>query len=96
MKKYKNIVYTLAVCGSIVACKPKIDEPAVNKGSLDVSKYVSVGNSITAGYADNALYYDGQQVSYANLLSGQFAKIGAGEFKQPLIDPTSVGIGASG
>ena len=96
MKKYKNTLYILAVCGSMVACKPKIDEPAVNKGSLDVSKYISVGNSITAGYADNALYYDGQQVSYANLLSGQFAKIGAGEFKQPLIDPTSVGIGASG
>ena len=96
MKKYKNIVYTLALCGSIVACKPTVDEPAVNKGSLDVKKYVAVGNSITSGYADNALYYDGQLVSYANLLAGQFARIGAGEFKQPLIDPTSVGIGASG
>jgi hypothetical protein len=96
MKRYKNILYTVALCGSIVACKPTIDEPAVSKGSLDVTKYVAVGNSITAGYADNALYYDGQQVSYANLLAGQFTRIGAGEFKQPLIDPTSVGIGASG
>lgn len=96
MKRYKNILYTAALCGSIVACKPTIEEPAVNKGSLDVTTYVAVGNSITSGYADNALYYDGQLVSYANLLAGQFARIGGGEFKQPLIDPTSVGIGASG
>jgi len=96
MKRYKNSVYILAMCGSIVACKPKIEEPSIDKGSLDVSKYVAVGNSITSGYADNALYYDGQQVSYANLLSQQFAKIGGGEFKQPLVSPTSVGIGASG
>lgn len=96
MKKYKNTLYTLAVCGSMIACKPTIEEPAVNRGSLNVTKYVAVGNSITAGYADNALYYDGQQVSYANLLAGQFARIGTGEFKQPLIDANSVGIGASG
>lgn len=96
MKKYIKSLYTLALCGSIVACKPTIEEPAVSKGSLDVTKYVALGNSITAGYADNALYYDGQQVSYANLLAGQFARIGTGEFKQPLVSPTSVGIGASG
>ena len=69
MKNTKTILYSLALCGSIVACKPSISEPAVDKGSLDVSKYVSVGNSITAGYADNALYYDGQHVSYSNLIS---------------------------
>lgn len=96
MKRYKNILYIAALCGSMVACKPTIEEPAVSKGSLNVSKYVAVGNSITAGYADNALYYNGQQASYAKLLSEQFSKIGAGEFKQPLIDPNSVGIGASG
>ncbi|WP_299248251.1 hypothetical protein [uncultured Cytophaga sp.] len=95
MKNTKTILYSLALCGSIVACKPSISEPAVDKGSLDVSKYVSVGNSITAGYADNALYYDGQQVSYPNLISQQFSKIGSGAFKQPDIDPNSVGIGAS-
>lgn len=96
MKKYRKSLYILALCGSIVACKPTVEEPAVSKGSLDVTKYVAVGNSITSGYADNALYFDGQQVSYANLLAGQFARIGAGEFKQPLVDPNSVGIGASG
>lgn len=96
MKRYKNSLYILALCVSIVACKPHIEEPSIDKGSLNVTKYVAVGNSITSGYADNALYYDGQQVSFANLLAQQFAKIGGGEFKQPLVSPTSVGIGASG
>ena len=96
MKKYKNSLYVLALCGSMVACKPHIEEPSIDKGSLDVTKYVAVGNSITSGYADNALYYDGQQVSFANLLSGQFSKIGGGEFKQPLVSQTSVGVGSTG
>ncbi len=96
MRKYKNSLYILAMCGSMVACKPKIEEPAADKGSLDVTKYVAVGNSITSGYADNALYYDGQQVSYANLLSQQFKRIGGGDFKQPLVSQTSVGVGSTG
>ncbi|MGN6647320.1 MAG: SGNH/GDSL hydrolase family protein [Cytophaga sp.] len=96
MKRYQKSLYILAMCGSMVACKPHIEEPSIDKGSLDVSKYVAIGNSITSGYADNALYYDGQKVSYANLISQQFAKIGGGEFKQPLVDQNSVGIGASG
>ncbi len=96
MKKYKNSLYILALCGSMVACKPHIEEPTVDKGSLDVTKYVAVGNSITSGYADNALYYDGQQTSFANLLSGQFSKIGGGAFKQPLVNPSSVGVGSTG
>jgi len=96
MRKYKNTLYVLAMCGSMVACKPNIEEPSIDKGSLNVSTYVAVGNSITSGYADNALYYDGQQVSYANLLAQQFKRIGGGDFKQPLISQTSVGIGSSG
>jgi lysophospholipase L1-like esterase len=96
MKNTKIILCYLVLCGSIVACKPSISEPAVDKGRLNVSKYVAVGNSITSGYADNALYYDGQQVSYPNLIAQQFSKIGGSVFKQPDIDPNSVGIGASG
>lgn len=80
----------------LFGCKPDIEAPSVEKGSLDVSKYVAVGNSITAGYADNALYYEGQQVSYANLLADQFKQIGGGEFRQPLVSPSSVGVGSTG
>ena len=95
MKKHFLFLSIGILCATMVGCKPKVDAPDISSGRLNVSKYVAVGNSITAGYADNALYYDGQQVSYANLLAGQFKLIGGGEFKQPLVDPASPGIGAS-
>ena len=41
------------------------------------------------------MYYDGQLVSYPNLLAQQFQLIGGGEFKQPLMPMSSVGFGAA-
>ncbi len=91
---YKSAVATLSVF-MLAACKPKLDAPSADKGSLDVSKYVAIGNSITSGFSDAALYYDGQLVSYPNLLATQFKLIGGGEFRQPLTPPASVGVGSS-
>ena len=77
------------------SCKPEVDLPKPLKGSIDVTKYVSIGNSISAGYADNALYYDAQIVSYPNLIAHQFKMIGGGNFIQPLVPVASVGIGST-
>lgn len=54
-------------------------------GTLDLSKYVSIGNSLTAGFMDNALYTSGQDHSFPNLLAQQFqiSGIGGGTFNQP-------------
>lgn len=54
-------------------------------GALDLSKYVSIGNSLTAGFMDNALYTSGQDHSFPNLLAQQFqiSGIGGGTFNQP-------------
>lgn len=54
-------------------------------GSADFSKYVAVGNSLTAGYSDGALFLDGQEASYPNMLAGSFAQAGGGEFTIPLM-----------
>ncbi|HRP88484.1 MAG TPA: hypothetical protein PKX92_00460 [Edaphocola sp.] len=90
--------YILAV-GSLsfllASCNKNGDQKPVSKGDADFTKYVAIGNSLTAGYADNALYYDGQMVSYPNLIATQFKQVGGGAFKQPLVDPSSVGIGGS-
>lgn len=91
---YKSILVALTV-SAIVSCKPSLDTPSPSKGSIDVSKYVAIGNSITSGFADAALYYDGQMVSYPNLLAEQFRAIGGGNFVQPLMPVNSVGIGSS-
>lgn len=54
-------------------------------GSADFSKYVAVGNSLTAGYSDGALFLDGQKASYPNMLAGSFAQVGGGEFTIPFM-----------
>lgn len=95
----KNLFYkTIAVSSLavfIVSCKPTIDVPAPSKGNLNLSTYVAVGNSLTAGYTDNALYNEGQKSSYPSLIAQQFMIVGGGKFTQPLVPSTSVGMGFS-
>src|SRR5690606_32264991 len=57
----------------------------------DLSRYVALGNSLTSGLADGALYRGGQQVAYPNILADRFRLAGGGEFKQPLITVGSSG-----
>lgn len=88
---------SLMACSALLifSCKPQIDVPAADKGELNVTKYVAIGSSMSAGYADNALYNEAQQMSYPNLLAQQFKFIGGGPFNQPLVDAASVGVGAT-
>lgn len=58
----------------------------VSPGTADFSKYVAVGNSLTAGFMDAALYNGGQAYSYANLLSKEMRLAGGGNFNQPDIN----------
>ncbi len=57
-------------------------------GSVDFSKYVAVGNSLTAGLMDAALYTKGQQNAFPSILAQQFQieGVGGGEFNQPDIN----------
>jgi len=56
-------------------------------GDADFSNYVAIGNSLTAGFMDAALYNAGQNNSLAALLAGQFTYAGApDEFNQPDIN----------
>ncbi|MGX1023312.1 hypothetical protein ACSSV5_000462 [Psychroflexus sp. MBR-150] len=61
------------------------DNEVYDTGEADFSNFVSVGNSLTAGFADNALYREGQMNSFPNILAKQFALVGGGEFNQPLM-----------
>ncbi|MDX1623434.1 MAG: hypothetical protein R3199_05595 [Gemmatimonadota bacterium] len=54
-------------------------------GSADFTSYVAIGNSLTAGFTDAALFVGGQECSVPRLLAGQ---VGIGDFEQPLVsDP---------
>lgn len=62
-------------------------------GTLDLTKYVSVGNSLTAGFYDGALFQEGQENSYPAILAGQFELAGGGEFNNPNITSGATGTG---
>ncbi len=57
-------------------------------GTANFSKYVAIGNSLTAGLMDAALYNSGQQASFPNILAQQFQieGVGGGAFNQPDIN----------
>ncbi len=83
----KNWIYKI-LTGSIAivlfyGCNPEIDVPAPSSGGADFSKYIAVGNSLTAGYADNGLYADGQSQSFPALIAQQMYQITPSDFIQP-------------
>lgn len=56
-------------------------------GTADFSNYVAIGNSLTAGFMDAALYDESQQFSLGAILSDQMAEAGgSGVFNQPDIN----------
>ncbi|MHB8259234.1 MAG: SGNH/GDSL hydrolase family protein [Bacteroidia bacterium] len=91
---FKSIVVALSV-SLFLSCKPNLPIPAPSKGKIDPSRYVAIGNSITSGYADGALYYEGQINSYPTLIAQQLKLIGGGSFNQPLMPISSVGVGVN-
>jgi len=62
--------------------------PEYSSGSTDFSSYVAIGNSLTAGFMDGALYNIGQNNSIAAILASSFAATVDGNytFNQPSID----------
>ena len=93
----KNFKWLLFVSLAFVACDNNdLEEKVVpleplTAGSADFSKYVALGNSLTAGFSDNALFKAGQQNSYPNILAQQFAEVGGGEFKIPYLGDDNLG-----
>lgn len=69
---------------------------ANQKNTIDFSRFVAIGDSITAGYADGALYYKGQVNAYPNLIARQYQSIHPLVFRQALVGKQSAGIGFVG
>jgi hypothetical protein len=97
----KNFKWLLLVSLTFIACnnddevttKPNSsDGLPLTAGSADFSKYVALGNSLTAGFSDNALFIEGQKGAYTNILAQQFAQVGGGEFKTPFMNDNIGGL----
>ncbi|MFS4445747.1 SGNH/GDSL hydrolase family protein [Maribacter sp. 2307UL18-2] len=74
----------------------EVELPELTAGSADFSNYVSLGNSLTAGFTDGALFIAAQENSLPNILSTKFAMIGGGDFTQPLTNDNFGGLAAGG
>jgi hypothetical protein len=99
MKQVLSILVPVAIgLGTLTlgSCKPKYKDPETSAGEINTARFVMIGGSHTAGYMDDALYYNGQQYSIANMLSMQLQKVGSGSFNQPYLSESSVGVSASG
>ena len=109
MKNIKHIALSLLTIG-FISCENEVledlrsrnnEEPVVfeefTPGSLDVSTYVSLGNSLTAGFSDGALYRVAQENSTPAILAQQFsALVNGGTFTQPLMNDNIGGLLAGG
>ncbi|MEL4308972.1 G-D-S-L family lipolytic protein [Joostella sp. CR20] len=97
----KKLLYISLATVALTSCQPEfndsVDEQGFySNGDADFSTFVAVGNSLTAGYADGALYLNGQQNSFPSMLSTQFKHVGGGDFTQPLVNDNLGGLLASG
>lgn len=109
MKTLKYITASLLAIG-MLSCENELvedlrdrnsEDPVVfeefTQGSADFSKYVSIGNSLTAGFSDGALYKISQENSTPAILAQQFAAIAnGGSFTQPLMNDNIGGLLAGG
>lgn len=64
---------------------PQVTAP--NTGTADFSRFVVIGNSLTAGYQAGALYKSSQEYSYGNLLAQQVVT----NFEQPYVSDPGLG-----
>jgi len=97
----KNLKWLLLVSLTFVACSKSDDATVVanssdglplTAGSANFSNYVSLGNSLTSGYSDGALFIEGQKGSYPAILAQQFAQVGGGAFKIPFMNDNVGGL----
>lgn len=81
-------IYAIGALACVFAgCKPSVNiTKPLSAGDAVFTNYLAIGNSLTAGYADNTLTVSGQYNSYPQRLFEQFQLVGAkGPFVQPLL-----------
>jgi len=83
------IILLFASCSSddapVVSTLPNTPATNFSSGDADFSNFVSVGNSLTAGFSDSALFVDGQTNSFPNMMASSFEEVGGGDFSIPFM-----------
>ncbi|HFS67913.1 MAG TPA: G-D-S-L family lipolytic protein [Flavobacteriia bacterium] len=97
MKKYISIKFLLVLSILGLVFTSCVDEkqwdaptpapaPALTNGSANFSTYVAVGNSLTAGLTDGALFIAAQDNGIMKLVSDKFSNAGGGDFTIPYMN----------
>ncbi|RIV27233.1 SGNH/GDSL hydrolase family protein [Fibrisoma montanum] len=70
------------------ACRRNQQEPTkpATSSTADFSRYLAVGNALTAGFSNGGLYRESQLNAYPNLLAQRFQSAGGSAFVQPLFN----------
>ena len=99
MKFKTKYIWLAALCLTFASCSDDDNSndnetvlPPLTAGEADFSNYVSLGNSLTAGYTDGALFAAGQQNSMSSMLAQQFSLAGGGSFSQPMMSDNTGGV----
>lgn len=97
MKKNNYKWLFLLLAAMFVGCSSDdngnvVAEEEITSGTADFTTYVALGNSLTSGYSDGALFMAGQQNSIPNILAQRFALAGGGEFIQPMVTGNTGGL----
>ena len=90
MKYSKYIFIAIITLALVLGCEDRSDltAPEVpSTGTADLTKLVSVGNSLTAGYQSGALYESAQNYSYGKMIADQMATT----YAQPTISDPGIG-----
>ncbi|MFD0863658.1 G-D-S-L family lipolytic protein [Sungkyunkwania multivorans] len=99
--KYIKITLVFTIGLGLLSCEPEFvnevrDGVQYTSGDADFTTFVALGNSLTAGFADGALYIDGQQNSLPNIMADQFSLVDGGVFDQPLMADNLGGLKVGG
>lgn len=97
---YKSLLLSsFLIAFSCEDFETEVGDVTVSNGNADFSKYVSIGNSLTSGYADGALYKSAQEQSFPSIIGAKMEAAGGATFTQPLM-PNDIGgfsdLGVSG
>lgn len=105
MKKYSILSIVLSAA-LILGCAQEVDDlkdpadignPTGTLGSIDASKFVTIGDALVAGYQANALFTDGQNESIGKIIHQQMVYADAtGDFNQPDINSANGYSGTAG
>src|SRR5690606_27689621 len=73
----------------IASGAPSVDDDGracVGHSKADSSKIIAIGTTLTAGFADGGLCFEGQQTAFPVITATQMKTVGGGDFQAPYFD----------